>query len=154
MGIMDEPRNFHKDLAIGRRAERWFLEKFGGKDGCNDVMTHIEIKNSFRHDSIFLEDKSDVERNVLGWVWKLKTDNVVFVDTENNKAIIIKKEELVIRYRQVRSNYRMIEQISKRGNRTWKSQGHWIKIKDFDHLVMEFVGKDDGLKFAKEESNG
>jgi hypothetical protein len=143
---MEEVRDFNGDLRIGKQAEKWVLDNFGGRDGFNDILLNAEVKASLRNGYIFIEEWSDTERGIKGWLYKLNDNQpVMFINVDQNIGVVIVVKHLKERFEEIKENYKITLKESERNGRIWKSEGRAIRADEFDRVYLIPAMKGKGL---------
>lgn len=128
------------DLSTGTKAERMVLSWTGGKNGFNDLLINVEVKNSWHGGDICIEEDSIKEQGKKGWIYTTNADNVIFVDYDKENAALIETSHLKQIYEQVKDNYPLNTQTTTDNGHTWTSTHRRIPLSKFAYVFMHSVG--------------
>lgn len=135
-------REWNNDLSRGKKAEELIKSWFGGQLGFNDLKVVCEVKNNWHGISICIEEDSVLEKGVKGWIYTSVADNVIFVDLDNEQAILIEMQELKKTYENIKTNFELVKQNTQREGSSWTSTHRWLPLNKFTHIFLRrFVAK-------------
>jgi hypothetical protein len=131
-------QNWNNNLKDGNNAEDMVVRWFGGQTGNNDIKVIFEVKNSWHGSVIHIEEDSVKEQNIKGWIYTTKADCVMFIDYNNEQAVVIETSELKKRYMQIKDHYEIKTQQTERNVATWTSTHRSIPINQFSHTFLKY----------------
>jgi hypothetical protein len=133
-------RSWSEDLnGKGSKGEELIKSWFGGTLGYNDILINSEIKNNWHGGDLCIEESSVVEQDKPGWIYTTKADNIIFLDYENEQAVIIEAHELKRTYMKIKDRYELRTQTTDRNGNSWHSTHRWIPINKFSYTYFRRI---------------
>jgi len=141
-----ETKNWNNDLnGKGKKGEELIKSWFGGSLGCNDILINSEIKNNWHGKDLCIEEVSVVEQNKPGWVYTTKADNIIFLDYENEQAVLVETYELKKVYESIKDKYELHRQETENSGNSWHSEHRWIPLNKFTFTHFKHIQRIDSV---------